>query len=224
MKKITKILISIILVIILGCFIFYKFFYNNTAKNLQIGNNSSSQEIVDYILNVSSYEAVVHVEVQSNKNTNKYILKQQYLEPNISVQEVIEPTNISGVKITRNGNQLKIENAKLNLSTIFNEYQYLSDNVLDLNTFIEAYKTNSDSKYQEKENEIVMTAKIRKSDRDIKEESLYINRESVLPTRMEIKDTNKNTNIYILYNEVSINSLKKENVLAFEINGIKKQI
>ena len=42
------------------------------AKTSKIGNNSTSQEIVDYILNISSYEAEIEVEVKSNKNSNKY--------------------------------------------------------------------------------------------------------------------------------------------------------
>ena len=53
---------------------------NKTAKNLKIGNNSSSQEIVDYILNISSYETQIEVEVKSNKNSNKYKMKQKINE------------------------------------------------------------------------------------------------------------------------------------------------
>ena len=38
----------------------------------------NSQEIVDYILKISSYKAKVTIQVNSNKNTNKYVLKQEY--------------------------------------------------------------------------------------------------------------------------------------------------
>ena len=44
---------------------------NNMAKNFKIGNNTTSQEIVDHILNISSYEAEIEVEVKSNKNRKK---------------------------------------------------------------------------------------------------------------------------------------------------------
>ena len=74
---------------------------NKTAKNLKIGNNSSSQEIVNYILNISSYETQIEVEVKSNKNSNKYKMKQTYIDNQNNTQEVLEPSNIQGVKIIK---------------------------------------------------------------------------------------------------------------------------
>ena len=47
------------------------------TKKTKNGNNMNSQEIVDYILNINSYKAQITVEVKSNKNTNKYVIKQQ---------------------------------------------------------------------------------------------------------------------------------------------------
>ena len=74
---------------------------NKMAKNIKIGNNSSSQEIVDYILNISSYETQIEVEVKSNKNSNKYKIKQTYIDNQNNRQEVLEPSNIQGVKIIK---------------------------------------------------------------------------------------------------------------------------
>ena len=51
------------LIIILGLSILLFFLKNNTSKNFKIGNNTSSQEIVDYILNSNSYEGVIEVDV-----------------------------------------------------------------------------------------------------------------------------------------------------------------
>ena len=62
-------LILLIVMIGIGGIIFYK----NRVKNSKSGNNKTSQEIVDYILNISSYEVQVTVNVASNKNSNKYI-------------------------------------------------------------------------------------------------------------------------------------------------------
>ena len=137
--KIKRVVIFLIILVIVGGSIFF-IFSNNATKKMKIGNNSSSQEIVNYILNISSYEAIVEVEIKSNKNNNKYILKQQYMRPDTSTQEVIEPSNIAGVRIIKKGNELKIENTNLNLATIFNNYEYISENSLDLNCFIENYK------------------------------------------------------------------------------------
>ena len=77
-KKLFIILAILILIIIL-----ITFFCLNKSKPQKIGNNSSSQEIVDYILNISSYEAEIEVQVESNKNQTKYLIHQSYVSPNI---------------------------------------------------------------------------------------------------------------------------------------------
>ena len=196
-----KVILFIGILTIIGGGIFFIFFNNNTAKKIKIGNNSSSQEIVDYILNISSYEATVEVNVNSNKNTNKYILKQKYEKPDIMTQEVIEPSNIAGVKIIRQGNELKIENTNLNLTSIFNNYEYISENSLDLDCFIENYRKSEKSEFREEDNKILMKTKILNM-----EKVLYIDKKTVLPVKMEIKDNSKKNEVYILYNEVKINN------------------
>ncbi len=196
-KKKYFIVILIILFILLFC-CFYM------VKNLKIGNNKSSQEMVDNILNMKSYEAVIEVEVKSNKNENKYVIKQQYNGENQNSQEVLEPSNIKGVKITKTNGELKIENTNLNLLSVFENYEYLSENHLDLNSFISDYKDNNNSKYKENQEEIIMqTSSINNSKI---EKNLYINRKTGEPTKLEIKDTNKKTAVYILYKEVDVNS------------------
>ena len=192
-------IIAIILAIIIIGTIFFIKINNKTAKTSKIGNNSSSQEIVDYILNISSYDAKIEVEVNSNKNKNKYIIKQEYKDKNVSCQEILEPSNIAGVKITKNGKQLKIENTNLNLSSIFENYEYVSENALDLNIFIENYKSDEKANWEEKNNQIIMNTN--KSGIDKK---LYIDKATKKPTKLEVSDINKNTKIYISYNEVNI--------------------
>ena len=192
-KKIIFFIILIILIII-GLFFFFR---NNEIKNFRIGNNTSSQEIVDYILNINSYEAIIEVDVKSNKNENKYKIKQIYNGNDNNSQEVLEPSNIAGVKLIKEGNNLKLENSNLNLTNILHNYEYISHNILDLHSFIENYKNNSNSKWEEKDNKILMKTSNR---------TLYINRENGLPEKMEILDNGKKTAIYILYNEVNVNS------------------
>ena len=152
-KKIFGVFVIISLAMI---FIYFAFFKESQVKNYKIGNNSTSQEIVNNILKISSYEAKIEVEVQSNKNNNKYILKQKYISPNNLEQEVIEPENIKGVKIVKNQNELKVENTKLSLSKLYNNYVAMTDNNLDLISFIEDYKSSGNSYYEENNNTIVM--------------------------------------------------------------------
>lgn len=203
MKKKYWFILLIILILILGGV----FFYKNNVKNSKIGNNKNSQEIVDNFLNLSSYEVQVTVNVTSNKNSNKYILKQTFNSPNISTQEVIEPSNIAGVRIENNGTNVKIENTNLKLSTLLENYNYLGNNCLDLSGFIEDYKKNEDSIFEENDEEIILKTNSNADNNYIQEKTLHISKQTYNPTEMEIKDNKQNTTIYILYNEVKLNSI-----------------
>ena len=198
-KKILYILI-ILIIILLGIII-----YKNVIKKSKNGNNMSSQEIVDYILNKTTYTAKISVQVNSNKNTNKYILNQKFNSENESMQEVIEPSNIAGVKIIKKDGNLKIENTTLNLSKIFENYKGLGENCLDLNTFIDDYKKNEKSNFEENDKEIIMKTKSSNRNKYTENKILYINKESKLPTKLIIEDNNQNTTINIQYNEIEFN-------------------
>ncbi len=200
--KNKKILILAIILFITIMIVILIFFKNNTAKSFKIGNNTSSQEIVDYILNIKSYETIVDVETRSNKNENKYVIKQSYNGEDENSQEILEPSNIEGVKMVRSGKILKLENTNLKLTSIFENYDYLSQNCLDLSSFIDEYKNDANSKWEEKNGEIIMKTNLSKN----MEKELYISKENGKPLKMNIEDTNKKTAIYILYREVNVNS------------------
>lgn len=202
MKKKTFFLFAIIIFLI----ILISIFYINASKKSKIGHTNNSQEIVENILNISSYNAIIDVKVVSNKNENQYVIKQEYQSQDSNSQEVIEPTNIAGTKIIREGNKLTLENSRLNLSSIIENYQYISANSLDLSTFIEDFKNDSKANYEENQNEIKMYAvgnTNNNSDSKCKK-TLYIDKKTNLPTQLEIEWTNKNNRVYILYNEVEI--------------------
>lgn len=194
MKNNKKVLIIFVIIIFI---IIFTFFYFYMAKKNKFGNNITSQEMVNNILNLTSYEATVEVDVKSNKNANKYIIKQKYENPNYIEQEVLEPTNIKGVKIINKDNQLSIENTQLNLKNIYENYSYLSKNDMDLISFINEYKEQNSNNCQEEKDTIIMKTK---------NKVLYIDKKSGKPLKMQINDANKNIAVYILYREVNVNS------------------
>ena len=174
-------------------------------KKTKSGNNISSQEIVDKILNINSYIAKIKVQINSNKNKNIYILRQEYNTENGFVQEVIEPTNIAGVKIIRKDNILTIENTELDLKTIFENYNGLENNNLDLINFINEYKENDKSFFEEKNNEIIFKTSSEKDNIYQKNKVLYIDKNNIIPTKLIAQDYNQNSTIIIEYNEIELN-------------------
>lgn len=213
-KLIKKPIIVLILILLLTILMLYFFINKNNKlfnKNFNIGNNitnKSIQEIEEYILNISSYEAKLEVTVQSNKNTNKYILKQKYINSKLEEQVVVEPSNIEGLTILYENGKLTVNNTKLNLQTVYDNYEEITQNNLWLNSFIEEYKNNNNRSISEDSNYVIMT--VNTANNYEKVETLYINKNTGNPEKMIIQDKNQKNMVYILYNEIRINNLSKE--------------
>ena len=223
MKNKKMVVALVIGAIIIGVLIFGILKIIN-YKNVKNGNNigdKTLKEVEEYILNISSYDAEIELTIESNKNTNKYIINQKYSEPNIASQEVIEPKNIEGLRIRYDGNNLEISNSKLNLSTIYENYTYLTNNVLWLSDFIQNYKKNM-GKITEQNGIIIMETE-RNENKYSMVEKLYIDRNENKITKLIIEDENKNNRIYITYNKIEIGSLNKDNVLAFKLEEVTER-
>ena len=200
-KKFLFIILAIAILLVAISIIFSKKSY----ETINIGNNNLNktlEEVEDYILNIKSYTATIEVTVNSNKNSNKYLIKQSHQEEN-DEQEVIEPGNIRGVKITYKDSSLKVENSKLNLEKIYNNYPYIESNILWLNSFIEEYKNSTQKGISEKNEKIIMQIR-RKNDKKTAIEELILDKKTIKPTQLSIMDNNKNTIVYILYNEIEL--------------------
>lgn len=229
------IVISIVIIILL---IFFIFFSKNNYKISEIGNtmsNKNIEEIEEYILNISSYEATIEVTVESNKNTNKYVLSQKYVSPNMSRQTVVEPSNMEGIEILYDGQNLSIKNSRFNLSKIYENYEYVVDNVLCLESFIADYKqcktksnTNGNeeikkasdmedyAKAYEENGEYVFETCIANGNEYRQSKKLYVDKNTAKPTKLLVQDINEKTVVYILYNEIEINDLDKNDMLALK--------
>ena len=219
-----KTIIFLVIILIIAILIFIYFFSQNGNKKLNLGNNlsnKSNQEIEEYILNISSYEADIVMTVESNKTTTQYKLRQSYTSPNLEKQVVEEPSNIQGLETIYDGTKLTIKNTKLNLSTVYENYSYLTDNFLWLNSFIEDYKLakKNGKNYQiyEENNKVIMTVKLESSNPYASYKQLFIDKQNGKIEKLIVQDKNQKNLVYILYNEIKINSLEKEEVLAFKL-------
>ncbi len=222
MKKIIIIAIIIIVAIIAI------FFIKNNYKNPILGNNISSKsadEIKKYILDINSYELTANITIESNKNTNVYVAQEKYVkENNIFEHEILEPENVKGIKFTYDGANLKIENSNLNLSKIYENYPYMGENTITLMSFIKDYTDSNENNISENENEIILEAKLKNGNKYKTYKKLYIDKKTGVPNKLEIQDITQKTSIYILYNEIKINNLQKEDILAFKLKEISNDI
>ncbi len=204
-----KIFIILIIVLILSIILF--FFIKNNYKNKIFGNNMSNkniEEIEEYILNISSYEAKIEVTVESNKNTNKYVMQQLYQKDKISKQTILEPRNIAGLETKYENGTLTITNSKLNLTTVYENYNYLVENCLWLDSFIQDYikgkETNQCSITEENEMITMETKTRNENNRYMYSKKLIIDKKTGKPTKLLVQDMNQKNLIYILYTEITL--------------------
>lgn len=221
MKKIITIAIIIITIIAI-------IFIKTNYKSLKFGNNisnKSADQIKKYILDINSYELIANITIESNKNKNSYIMKEKYIKDNnISTQEVMEPENIRGVSFIYDGANLKVENTNLSLSKIYENYQYIGENTITLIDFINDYLESDESSVSETDEEIVIETKLKNGNKYVSYKKLCINKSTRLPSKLEIQDITQKTTIYILYNEIKINNLQKEDILAFKLKEVTNDI
>lgn len=200
--------IIIITIIAIAIVIFISIFFKINYKKINTGNNilnKTLDEVQEYICNINSYEATMEVTINSNKNTNKYKIKQTHDE-NEDIQEILEPENVKGIKFIYKNNTLQIINTNLNLTKIYNNYHYIESNNLWLNDFLEEYKQadNENKEATENDEEVVLKLEVQNEDSNIKYKELYLDKKTGNPTKLLIQDNNKNTVIYILYSEITI--------------------
>ena len=203
-----KIIISCLVLILIISTIF---FIKNNYKSIKLGNNiinQSADKIKKYILNIESYKANVQITITSNKNTNTYEAIQEYnKEDNLYKQEILAPQNLAGTIFEYDGVNLQIKNTELNLSKIYENYNYIGSNELSLNAFIEDYNNNDTTDYENDE-EIILETKIKNNNKYRAIKKLYISKDTGNPTKLEIQDVSQNTLVYILYNEIEINKMR----------------
>ena len=80
----------------------------------------------------------------------------------------------------------------------------MADSCLDLSSFIKDYKQDEKASWEENDKQIIMQARTQATTN--RQRILYINRQTGKPEKMELQDANKKTVIYILYNEITVNS------------------
>ena len=198
-KKIIFILLFIFILILLTIFFI---FYYKTEKTGNTMINQSEEKIIDTILNMTSYQAKLNITIETNKNKTKYVVNQK-MKNGVSIQEVLQPENIAGLTTEYDGKKLKIKNSKLNLETTFENYPYIVENRLWLDSFVEEYKAKENTKKSSTENEIILEVEDKENLYNTYKK-LYIDKKTGKPTKMEVEDINQKMLVYILYSEITI--------------------
>ena len=197
MNKKMMFIFAIICIIIF--FIFYYIFCisgNNIIRN-------QKEFIEDIFRKLKHYEADIDVTITSNKNENKYNMK-QIVDGKNSKIIINSPENVKGLEIEIKEGNLKIINEKTNMEKVYKNYKDLINNSIFIGSFIKDFE---EFKCQIQENEEEIVIKINKTMENntytnIKE--LYLDKKTGLPQKLLIKDNSQKINTSIIYNDIKI--------------------
>lgn len=196
MKKQKFLIIFVFICSIIFCIFYYIF--SVSGNNINI---SQEQIVEEALKEFNNYEANLEITVKSNKNENKYEVN-QIVNNQYSKQEVMSPENLKNMIIELEENKLKILNSNLNMEKIYENYDYVLNNSLFLNTFANDY-FNNNSEIYEKDGKIIVEIKLSNNPNTyIKYKYLYLDAKSHIPEKLEIKDITKNPYISIIYNDI----------------------
>lgn len=177
----------------------------NNNKKINTVNNKSIQEIEHFLLNINSYKADLDIIIKSNKNENKYKIKQEVKE-NYEKQIVEEPEEIANMEIVYENGTLKINNSNINASKVFNSYPYITDNSIFLTDFLKEYKKTDCREIKEEADKIIMIINNAEKTYNNKKE-LIVDKRTLKPESLIIKNKNNEIKTYILYNGIEINNI-----------------
>lgn len=198
MKNKKFLIVFVFICSIIFCIFYYIF--SDSGNNI---NRSQEQIVEDVLKEFNNYEANMEVTVKSNKNENKYEIK-QIVNNDYSMQEIISPENLKNMIIELEKNKLKILNSNLNMEKIYENYDYVLNNSLFLNSFTNDYFNNNSQIYEEN-GKIVVEVKLSNNPNTyIKYKYLYLDAKSYVPEKLVIKDITQNPYISIIYNDIKI--------------------
>ena len=118
---------------------------------------------------------------------------------------------IIGFEVQKDIVDISINNTKLNLSNIYENYNYIAGNFLSLDSFIEDYKKEKESQsknyaIKSENNYVIMEVKPSNGNKYTSYKKIYIDRNTGNIAKLVIQDINKKNLVYILYNKIEINS------------------
>ena len=198
--KLKKIIFVVILFFIFLLILYYK---NHLFGNNIIKNRNTIEEKLNCFEN---YYGEMEITINSNKTSNSYVVCQE-VSDNLSKQEVKKGGEIEGLTIELIENRLKVSNTKLSLEKIYENYTDLLNNSLFLNSFANDYKNEENIKnYLEKDDEIILEVKLNKNQNTyINSKILHLNRNTLNPTKLEVKDNTNKETICIVYSKIEFN-------------------
>lgn len=173
-------------------------------------NNSRStkeevyKEFTDQISKMKSYSCIAEINVVGNKNPKEYIMKHNYTKPDTYKIEIVSPQNLKGKIIKYNKEKVFVKNPNVD------DYIELPNNEMDnqylfIGDFTKNLSKNEDLNIESKGDYLVLETTIQSSSKYFNKQVLYVDKESVKPSKLEIHDDEGKARFTVTYKNFKYN-------------------
>lgn len=173
-------------------------------------NNSRStkeevyKEFTNQISKMKSYSCIAEINVVGNKNPKEYIMKHNYIKPDTYKIEIVSPENLKGKIIKYNKEKIFVKNPNVN------DYIELPNNEKDnqylfIGDFIKNLSENEELNIAFKGDYLVLETTIPSSSKYFNKQVLYVDKESVKPSKLEIHDDEGKARFTVTYKNFDYN-------------------
>jgi outer membrane lipoprotein-sorting protein len=173
-------------------------------------NNSRStkeevyKEFTNQISKMKSYSCIAEINVVGNKNPKEYTMKHNYTKPDTYKIEIVSPENLKGKIIKYNKEKILVKNPNVD------DYIELPNNDMDnqylfIGDFMKNLSKNEELNIAFKGDYLVLETTIQSSSKYFNKQVLYVDKESVKPSKLEVHDNEGKARFTVTYKNFEYN-------------------
>ena len=195
MKRKWTIFISIILLIS---------FWSVSCNKSGSTKEEVYKDFTNKISKMKSYSCIAEINVVGNKNPKEYVLQHKYTKPDKYEIKIISPENLKGKTIIYNEDKIVIKNPNIK-DNIELPNNGKDDQYLFVGDFIKSLYQNEELNISFKGDYLILETTIPSSSKYFSKQILYVNKENVKPSKLEIRDEEGKARFTVLYKNFEYN-------------------
>jgi outer membrane lipoprotein-sorting protein len=162
------------------------------------------KDFTNQISKMKSYSCIAEINVVGNKNPKEYVMQHNYTKPDNFKIKIISPDDLKGKIIMYDKEKIVIKNPNVD------DYIELPNKVKDnqylfIGDFIKNLFQNEELNMSLKGDYLILETTIQNSSKYFNKQVLYVDKESIKPTKLEIHDDEGKARFTVTYKNFKYN-------------------
>lgn len=178
---------------------------------LLIGCENDEVKIQKKLFEMRSYKCTAVIKINSNKNTIRYKVRQEYVHPSKYRMEIIEPQFLAGVETKSDGSETTISNPGIKGDNLYitENIKAISENSVFLTSFINSYLFSEKATMRKNGEKYILKTESGSKNQYIHFQILTLNQKGI-PETLEMNDLEGRQRMLVTYDEFTYNVREDE--------------